>query len=86
MTAGGTENVEPIVPLGRLVRKIGCKVGWNDDGLVLVHPRRGKLKGSEDPKDRGDGGEVDRRLGRGSPCSEDFAIGSEDGFEGESGD
>lgn len=49
MTTGGTmaaasENVEPIVPLGRLVRKIGCKVGWNDDGLVLVHPRRGKLK------------------------------------------
>ena len=48
MTKGGTmvssEDVEPIVPLGRLVSVLGCKLEWDQQGLVLNHPQRGAIK------------------------------------------
>lgn len=49
MTPGGTmvaasENVEPIVPLGRLDRELKCKIGWSEEGLTITHPRRGQLR------------------------------------------
>ena len=38
-------EVEPIVPLGRLVRRLGCKMGWDEEGMVLLHhPNRGRLR------------------------------------------
>ena len=49
MTMGGTMvasnyNTEPIVPLGKLVKDLECKIGWDDRGLVVVHPKKGKLE------------------------------------------
>ena len=58
---------EPIVPLGKLVSKLNCKVEWDAEGLVVVHPERGdcQLSRKEDvhmfqgrwcrdhPRDRG---------------------------------
>ena len=49
MTPGGTmiapsSTTEPIVPLGKLVRRVGCHVGWGKGGLTVTHPRRGKLR------------------------------------------
>lgn len=49
MTPGGTmiapsSTTEPIVPLGKLVRRLGCHVGWGKGGLTVTHPRRGKLR------------------------------------------
>ena len=54
MTPGGTmvsseEEVEPIVPLGRLVAALGCKLEWDQRGLVVNHPRRGAIR----TRDRG---------------------------------
>ena len=34
---------EPIVPLGKLVSKLNCKLEWDAEGLVVVHPERGRL-------------------------------------------
>ena len=50
MTAGGTmvapeEEVEPIVPLGRLISVLGCKVEWDQEGgMVVNHPREGAIR------------------------------------------
>ena len=48
MTRGGTmigqdEETEPIVPLGKMVSQLGCTVEWDEGGLVVVHPERGRL-------------------------------------------
>ena len=48
MTRGGTmigqhEETEPIVPLGKMVSQVGCTVEWDEGGLVVVHPKRGRL-------------------------------------------
>ena len=40
----GVDEVEPIVPLGMMVDKLGCKVVWEKDYFVVDHPRRGRLK------------------------------------------
>ena len=52
MTKGGAmissdPATEPIVPLGRLVKSLGCKVGWSLEGGVVVHPSRGAIPTSE---------------------------------------
>ena len=53
MTKGGTmissdPATEPIVPLGRLVKSLGCKVGWRPEGgTVVAHPSRGVTPTSE---------------------------------------
>lgn len=39
----GQVGVEPIVPLGHLVSKLGCNLQWTQDGLVVVHPVRGQV-------------------------------------------
>ena len=48
MTRGGTmihsnPATEPIVPLGRVVGKLGCRLGWDEEGLLVHHPERGRL-------------------------------------------
>lgn len=37
-------NTEPIVPLGKIVDELGCRVGWGPEGITVVHPRRGRLE------------------------------------------
>ena len=55
MTKGGTmvspaQEVEPIVPLGRLVKVLGCTLEWDQEGgMVLNHPQRGAIR----TRDRG---------------------------------
>lgn len=49
MTKGGTmvalnPNTEPIVPLGKIVDELGCRVGWGPEGITVIHPRRGRLE------------------------------------------
>ena len=34
---------EPIVPLGRMIEKLGCRLGWDSEGLIVHHPSRGRL-------------------------------------------
>ena len=48
LTPGGimvTERkvIEPILPMGHLVKKLGCEVTWKEDGLSIQHPLRGPL-------------------------------------------
>lgn len=48
MSPGGcmvTERseVEPIVPMGGLVRALGCKVSWEGEEVKITHPIRGDL-------------------------------------------
>ena len=40
----GQEGVEPIVPLGHLVSKLGCSLQWTQDELLVVHPVRGQIQ------------------------------------------
>ena len=40
----GDDGVEPIVPLGHLVSKLGCSLQWTQDELVVVHPVRGQIR------------------------------------------
>ena len=40
----GSKDVEPIVPLGHLVSRLGCSLQWTQDGLVVVHPVRGQIQ------------------------------------------
>ena len=49
MTPGGTmvamsHQTEPIVPLGKMVKELSCKVGWDDGGLLVTHPTKGKIE------------------------------------------
>ena len=48
MTQGGTmihtsPETEPIVPLGKLVGRVGCRVDWDKRGVAIHHPARGRL-------------------------------------------
>ena len=48
MTNGGTmvasnPETEPIVPLGKLIKRLNCKLGWDEKGLVVIHPKKGRL-------------------------------------------
>ena len=58
LAAGGTQSirmtegetlvhqshyVEPIVPAGRLVRDLGCRIEWGEDRCVLTHPVKGDI-------------------------------------------
>eukprot|EP00438_Fugacium_kawagutii_P030710 Skav213064 [mRNA] locus=scaffold364:594309:601403:- [translate_table: standard] len=49
MSRGGAmispdQQVEPIVPLGRLAQDLGCRISWDQQGVVIDHPMRGRLK------------------------------------------
>ena len=39
----GREDTEPIVPMGQLVRDLGCTVQWLDTHVVISHPTKGQL-------------------------------------------
>ena len=47
-TSGGTllgkEGSEAIVPMGQLVKLLGCKVSWTPSRLTVVHPVHGRLQ------------------------------------------
>ena len=48
MTPGGVmvperADAEPILPMGLLIEKLGCKIEWNSEGVCLRHPQRGIL-------------------------------------------
>lgn len=38
------DNVEPIVPLGLLTRLLQCSVRWEEGGMKVIHPLKGKLE------------------------------------------
>ena len=38
------EEVEPIVPVGKLVTELGCKFQWDGDDCTLEHPLRGRIE------------------------------------------
>ena len=37
------QEVEPIVPMGLLVKKLRCQLHWGEDGLHVWHPKHGYL-------------------------------------------
>ena len=39
----GDADTEPIVPMGQLVRDLGCTVQWLDTHVVISHPIRGQI-------------------------------------------
>ena len=39
----GDDTVEPIVPLGLVVGKLGCTLQWTEDHLLINHPEWGQL-------------------------------------------
>ena len=39
----GKEDTEPIVPMGQVVRELGCTVQWLDTHVVISHPTRGQI-------------------------------------------
>lgn len=49
ITTGGTmisedPNTEPIVPMGKMISRLGCTLGWTkDDGLIVNHPFKGMI-------------------------------------------
>ena len=38
------DEVEPIVPMGAMMRCLGCKVVWDKDYMKVWHPQRGDLR------------------------------------------
>ena len=38
------DHVEPIVPMGVMMRYLGCRVVWDKDYMKVWHPQRGDLK------------------------------------------
>ena len=50
MSPGGVmvtqdEKAEPIVPLGRMVKTLRCRIEWKEeDGLIIHHPTRGEIQ------------------------------------------
>ena len=40
----GDENTEPIVPMGMLTSMLQCKMVWNQEGLRILHPKRGEIE------------------------------------------
>ncbi|CAE7397602.1 GIP [Symbiodinium sp. CCMP2592] len=47
-TGGGTllgeEGSEAIVPMGQLVRLLGCRISWTPSKLTVIHPVHGRLQ------------------------------------------
>ena len=48
MTPGGVmvskrPDIEPIIPMGLLIQRLGCKIDWGEGGVFLHHPKRGTL-------------------------------------------
>ena len=48
LTPGGVmvsnrNDIEPIIPMGHLVKKLGCDVVWKGDSIEIHHPVRGLL-------------------------------------------
>ena len=41
---GEAEDSQPIVPLGAVIKDLGCTLQWKDDGIKLYHPQRGQVK------------------------------------------
>ena len=41
---GEAEDSQPIVPLGAVIKDLGCTLQWKDDGIKLRHPQRGQVK------------------------------------------
>ncbi|CAE7708795.1 unnamed protein product [Symbiodinium sp. CCMP2592] len=41
---GEAEDSQPIVPLGAIIRDLGCNLQWKDDGIKLFHPQRGQVR------------------------------------------
>ena len=39
-----SESTEPIVPMGKLITHLKCRLGWGTEGLKVVHPARGQLE------------------------------------------
>ena len=39
----GEDDVEPIVPLGQVVCKLGCSLQWTEDHLLINHPQWGQV-------------------------------------------
>ena len=39
----GGQEVEPIVPLGMLVKRLGCALNWTEEHLVISHPEHGQI-------------------------------------------
>ena len=37
------QDVEPIVPMGAMIRELGCRVLWEGDQVKVEHPSRGSL-------------------------------------------
>ena len=40
----GSEQVQPIVPMGPLIEQLGCSLQWNKGALKLRHPTKGFIK------------------------------------------
>lgn len=38
------EGVEPIVPVGRLIKDLGCNLEWEGETCRLLHPLRGPIE------------------------------------------
>ena len=36
-------EVDPIVPVGRVIRELGCSRKWEEDECIVVHPVRGVI-------------------------------------------
>eukprot|EP00438_Fugacium_kawagutii_P029791 Skav227164 [mRNA] locus=scaffold502:278286:285743:- [translate_table: standard] len=48
MTRGGVmvsedASIEPIIPMGALVEKLGCSLSWEEGEMQITHPVRGRL-------------------------------------------
>ena len=39
----GSEEVEPIVPLGLMISRLSCSLQWTEDHLVISHPTYGQI-------------------------------------------
>ena len=40
----GDQGSEAIVPMGQLVRLLGCKISWTPTFFTVVHPIHGRLQ------------------------------------------
>ena len=39
----GDRGVEPIVPLGQIVQRLGCTLQWTEDHMTIIHPQWGQI-------------------------------------------
>ncbi|CAE7308079.1 RE1, partial [Symbiodinium sp. KB8] len=44
LAAEEKDKVQTIVPFGAMIDRLNCKLKWNKNGLVLVHPTHGRIK------------------------------------------